>query len=87
MFSSSCADAKPLYNAHYGYGSGPLQMDNLKCKGSESNLLSCNYDPDTSEDYHTEDAGVKCYPNGTKKWNNSIEVKLVELIPLRYLLG
>ena len=86
MFSSSCADAKPFYNAHYGYGTGPLQMDNLKCKGSESNLLSCNYDPDTSEDYHTEDAGVKCYPNGTRNeifyWS-----KLVELIPLWYLLG
>lgn len=57
-------DAKPFYNAHYGTGTGPLQMDNVKCKGSESSLLSCPYDPNTSEDYHSEDAGVKCYPTG-----------------------
>ena len=60
-------DAKPFYNAHYGIGTGPLQMDNIKCHGTESSLLNCPFDPDTSEDYHTEDAGVKCYPNGVHK--------------------
>ena len=63
-------DAKPFYNAHYGIGTGPLQMDNLHCHGTESSLLNCEYDPDTSEDYHTEDAGVKCYPNGIVSLHN-----------------
>ena len=35
-------------------------MDDVACTGSESRLIDCVYDDDTSEDTHTEDAGVHC---------------------------
>ena len=37
-------------------------MDNVACDGSESRLVDCMYSPDTGSDYHSEDAGVKCFP-------------------------
>ena len=64
MYIIVFVDAKPFYYHHYGTGTGPLQMDNVKCRGTESSLLSCPFDWDTSEDTHNEDAGVKCYPIG-----------------------
>lgn len=35
-------------------------MDNVNCVGSEPNILQCNYDSNTIEDNHGEDAGVRC---------------------------
>ena len=47
--------------AYFGQGTGlPILMDNTKCTGSESNLLQCQYDSNTIEDNHGEDAGVRC---------------------------
>ena len=35
-------------------------MDSVSCGSSDTALLACPYDPDTSEDSHGEDAGVRC---------------------------
>lgn len=37
-------------------------MDNVACTGNEARLVDCMYSPDTGSDYHSEDAGVKCFP-------------------------
>ena len=46
-------------------------MDNVFCTGSETHLVNCSYDPNTSEDTHNEDAGVQCFSeNGIKTKKN-----------------
>ena len=44
----------------FGYGSGPIWLDNLECTGTESQLIECPYDSITSDCSHREDAGVVC---------------------------
>ena len=47
-------------SAYFGQGSGPIFMDDVGCGSSDTVLLACSYDPNTSEDNHGEDAGVRC---------------------------
>ncbi|XP_055004201.1 scavenger receptor cysteine-rich domain-containing group B protein [Boleophthalmus pectinirostris] len=47
--------------ARFGAGTGTIQMDNLKCLGSESSLMKCSYIPwNVHNCDHSEDAGVVC---------------------------
>ena len=48
-------------SAIFGQGTVPILMDDVQCVGNESKLVNCTFDPDASEDYHHEDAGVTCY--------------------------
>ena len=52
-------DAQAFSRAHFGQGTGPIQIDNVGCGGSESILIQC---PHLTIDNcrHTEDAGVRC---------------------------
>ena len=52
-------DARAFSRAHFGQGTGPIQIDNVDCHGSESILIQC---PHLKIDNcrHSEDAGVKC---------------------------
>ena len=56
----SCTDATAQGNAAYGRGPGPIVLDDVACVGTESNILSCPFDRDTSDCQHSEDAGVTC---------------------------
>ena len=47
-------------NAYFGVGSGPIHLDNVACTGTEEALVNCNYDPNTADCSHYEDAGVRC---------------------------
>jgi len=45
-------------------GSGSIWLDDVKCIGSEINILSCPRKPVGSHNCgHSEDAGVRCYGN------------------------
>ena len=44
----------------FGPGTGPIHLDNVECNGSESSLLDCVFDDDSSDCSHREDAGVMC---------------------------
>lgn len=54
--------AAPFLFAAFGQGTGFIHLDNVQCTGSESRLLDCTSSRDASEDFHSEDAGVRCYP-------------------------
>lgn len=47
--------------SRFGQATVPILMDNVNCRGNETLLVNCTFDPDASEDFHFEDAGVKCF--------------------------
>jgi len=58
----STAGSTAYSKASFGEGSGTIYLDNVICTGSESRLIDCSYDSDTSDCGHHEDAGVRCVP-------------------------
>ena len=55
-------------NAHFGQGSGPINLDEVSCTGIEVSLLECNHSGIGNHNCdHTEDASVRCQPNGKLK--------------------
>ena len=57
------ADATAHSNAHFGAGTGTIFLDNVACTGEEDMLISCRYDSNTADCFHSEDAGVTCLPD------------------------
>ena len=52
---------KVHWNAHFGPGSGPIWMDYVDCRGTESALSDCNHAVWRPTDCtHRRDAGVTC---------------------------
>nr|XP_031543173.1 scavenger receptor cysteine-rich domain-containing group B protein [Vicugna pacos] len=50
--------------AHFGPGSGPILLDNVKCRGDENALLLCSHIRwDAHNCDHSEDASVLCRPS------------------------
>ena len=50
----------PVKNGGFGSGdSRPIILDDVRCSGSEENILNCSYDSVSNCD-HSEDAGVIC---------------------------
>ncbi len=55
-------DAENAYQgSHFGRGTGPILLDDLRCDGNESSLFSCPHNGVGSHNCgHFEDAGVRC---------------------------
>ena len=45
--------------AHFGAGTGAINLNDVQCSGSESNILDCSYN-ENSDCTHEEDASVVC---------------------------
>lgn len=52
-------DAVARTNAFYGRGTGPINIDEAACDGSEMRLIDCPFDS-THDCTHAEDAAVDC---------------------------
>uniref|UniRef100_A0A8C6VGS1 SRCR domain-containing protein n=1 Tax=Naja naja TaxID=35670 RepID=A0A8C6VGS1_NAJNA len=78
----ACGEAvQALPNAAFGEGTGSIFLDQIQCKGNESNLEECSHKPWGVHDCrHKEDAGVICSEkslrlvNGEDKCHGRIEV-------------
>ena len=47
--------------AHFGAGTGPIWLDDVRCRGNESTLDQCDHSGVGNHDcVHGEDAGVAC---------------------------
>ena len=55
-----------VFGAHFGQGTGPINLDDIKCRGDETNILSCPQLPMNVPHNcrHSEDAGVQCKGKG-----------------------
>lgn len=55
------AAATAYSNAHFGPGTGPILLHDVKCIGIEATLGNCSSDPiGVHNCVHSEDAGVGC---------------------------
>ena len=52
--------ASAVSNAFYGQGGGPTVLNRLDCTGTETSILECTFDLDTSDCSHSDDAGLQC---------------------------
>ena len=51
-------------NAHFGFGTGSIVLDDVQCVSSDSQLLECSSRPIFSHNCaHSDDAGVGCEGN------------------------
>ena len=59
-------DVRHVYgNAHYGQGTGPILLDDVRCLGTEPSLFSCNHRGIGNHNCdHSKDASVVCGKNG-----------------------
>ena len=55
--------ARYFRNAFFGQGTGPIQIDNVRCRGFENVLVQCTH-LTIHNCAHADDAGVRCGPPG-----------------------
>lgn len=64
--------------AHFGEGTGPINLDDVACIGTEARLIDCPHTPEADHDCgHYEDAGVTCLTMPTG-WVSPAELTVVE---------
>ena len=52
--------AAAFTSAYFGQGTGPIQLDNVRCSGSETTLLQCSHGTIGRNCDHSNDAGLRC---------------------------
>uniref|UniRef100_A0A8B9J6S0 Deleted in malignant brain tumors 1 protein-like n=1 Tax=Astyanax mexicanus TaxID=7994 RepID=A0A8B9J6S0_ASTMX len=75
-----CGRALSVHSsAHFGQGTGPILLDNVRCSGSENSIRECRHNGFGRHDCnHGEDASVTCSDirlvNGTGNCNGRVEI-------------
>lgn len=68
-------------SAHFGQAQLPILLDDVACTGSESRLVDCFYDNDTSDCSHTQDSGTRCHPGMFElcifSWNHTYKSSII----------
>ena len=59
QFLFASAGALAFTNAYFSQGTGPIQLDNVACTGSEPTILQCSH-LTIDNCGHYEDAGIRC---------------------------
>jgi len=49
-------------NAQFGEAQLPILLDDVACTGSETRVVDCPYDTNTTDCSHSQDAGTRCHP-------------------------
>ena len=70
-------------SAYFGEGSGLILLDNVKCSGRESTIFVCRHRKFGEHDCeHNEDAGVVCYGESSKGYNDFSYVQYIVICML-----
>jgi len=72
-FGYSTYEVVAYGSAHFGSAQLPILLDDVACTGSESSLVECTYDSNTTDCSHSQDAGTRCHPIPT---NVSLNVQV-----------
>jgi len=48
---------------HYGAGTGPVWLKDVRCRGTEKNILNCPHNFDRHNCTHSQDVSVSCFDN------------------------
>ena len=59
---SASTGATAHSGAYFGEGRGPVNLDSVRCTGSEYTLTDCEIENSGSRISHSLDVGVKCQP-------------------------
>ena len=61
MHAGAVLEAAPRDGGRFGWGTGPIYLDELRCTGSEGALVNCTHNGVGTHDCdHYEDVGVTC---------------------------
>ncbi|XP_060073519.1 deleted in malignant brain tumors 1 protein-like [Ylistrum balloti] len=73
MLHKPSRNAVPVTAAGFGLGQGPIFLDEVRCYGNETDILTCNTNPiGTNDCDHSEDVGVIC----TNNQQTNVQVRL-----------
>lgn len=54
---------------YYGQGTSNTALTNVMCTGNELSLLECNFEIETHDYRHYQDAGLRCVPKSISFFN------------------